>query len=197
MRVCFLSCGIYQPELDVVLSEIKEEGLFDCELTVTYLQAKLHSDFNLLQAGILNALNSIAADKIILLYGAKCHPEFHGFLQGYPVVRFEQSNCIELILGECMKEIDRTAKTIYLTAGWVKNWDQFFDSSKNVDEVKARQIFASFEQLLFADTGVCEIPAEKIEEISRYTGLPKKIKKVGLGVFKSNIIKVVCQALPR
>lgn len=197
LRVCFLSCGIYKPELDVVLSEIREKELFDCELTVTYLQANLHSDFNLLKMGILEALNGIVADKIILLYGAKCHPEFHDFLQDHRLIRFEQSNCIELMLGECMKEIDCITKTIYLTPGWVRNWDQFFDSSKSLDEAKVRQSFASFEQLLYIDTGICEVPDKNIEEISLYTGLPKKIKKGGLEIFKSNIIKAICQALQR
>lgn len=196
MRICFLSCGIYQPELDAVLSEIKEDKIFDCELTVTYLQAKLHIDFDLLKKDVLQALRHIAADKIILLYGAKCHPEFNDFLRDWQLVRFKQSNCIELILGDCKKKIDDAAKTIYLTAGWVTNWDQFFNAAKNTDQAAIKQSFADFGQLLFIDTGVCEVPNKKIEEISLYTGLPKSVKKVGLSVFKSNIIKAVKQALP-
>jgi hypothetical protein len=195
MKICFLSCGIYQPELAAVLSEIRTEGLFDCELAVIYLPAKLHSDFKLLKAGILKALSGIVADRIILLYGSKCHPEFYDFLQDYQLVRFGQSNCIELILGERMREIDRVTKTIYLTPGWVINWQKFFDPKKGSDETAIKQSFASFEQLLFVDTGVCEVDAKKIREISLYTGLPIKVEKIGLGVFKSNILTAIGQAL--
>jgi hypothetical protein len=196
MKLCFLSCGIYQPELDAILAEIRKEGLLDCELAVIYLQANLHVDFNRLKEGILKALDDIVADRIILLYGSKCHPHFHEFLQERQLVRFEQSNCIELILGERMREIDRLAKTIYLTPGWVMNWHTFFDLKRDSDEAAVKHSFSSFDQLLFADTGACEISEKKINEISQYTGLPSRIEKVGLGVFKSNIMAAICQVLP-
>jgi hypothetical protein len=197
MKIYFLSCGIYQPELDVVLDEIRREGLFDCEFAVLYLQANLHVDFNRLKEGILKALDDIVADRIILLYGAKCHPEFHEFLQGRQLVRFEPSNCIEMILGERMREIDHAAKTIYLTPGWVINWQKFFDPEKLLDEAEVKQRFSSFEELLFVDTGVCEISDKQIGEISRYTGLPSKVEQVGLAVFKGNIVAAICQALQK
>lgn len=195
MRICFLSCGIYQPELDAILAEIRNEKLF--ELVVIYLPANLHSDFNLLKSGIQKALSGIVADRIILLYGSKCHPAFHDMLQGRQLVCFEQSNCIELILGARMKEIDRETKTIYLTPGWVMNWGNFFAPQSDSSPAAVKLRFAFFEQLLFIDTGVGDITDEKIQEISIYTGLPWKVEKVGLEVFKSNIMMAICQVYPK
>jgi hypothetical protein len=77
------------------------------------------------------------------------------------------TNCIEVIMGERMKEIDRFIKTIYLTPGWVMNWQKFFDPKRSSDETAVKQSFSFFEQLLFVDTGVCEVADKKIREISR------------------------------
>jgi uncharacterized protein (UPF0305 family) len=44
--VAFLACGVLQLELEQVLQQIRTEGLFDCEITATYLQAGLHIDLS-------------------------------------------------------------------------------------------------------------------------------------------------------
>lgn len=132
----FLGVRDYQLELEQVLVQIRKEKLFDCELEVTYLPVNLHVNLDNLKDGIIKELDAIAADRIIILYGSKCHPEFYDFLSGYHnLVRFDQSNCIELMMGERMKEIDRDTKTIYLTPGWLDSWRELFDSGWGLDEV--------------------------------------------------------------
>ena len=196
MKVCFLACGIYQQELEQVLTQIRKESLFDCELEVTYLQANLHCNLGNLKDGILQALDAIAADRIILLYGSKCHPDFYDFLSGYPnLVRFEQSNCIELMMGERMKELDRESKTFYLTPGWLDRWREMFDSGCGLDEVMLRQSFALFDRTLLVDTGVGEITDEKILDFFEYTEVPIEVEAGGLEVLKSNIITAIQQAI--
>ena len=195
MKLCFLSCGIYRPELDCVLAELKQDSQFDCELSVSYLPPRLHIDFSQLKNGIVAALEKITADQIIWLYGAKCHPEFHDFLHGRNVIRFSQSNCIELILGERMRTIDSQAKTIYLTPGWALYWHDFSDPDKPEDPVAVRNRFRGFDQLLFADTGSFAVPAEKLTEIAELTGLPLKVEQVGIDTFRRNINSAICRAL--
>lgn len=57
-------------------------------------------------------------------------------MSGYNnVVRFVQSNCIELMMGERMKETDRDSRTFYLTPGWLDSWRELFDSGWGLDEV--------------------------------------------------------------
>lgn len=195
MKICFLACGIFQGELDKILAEIREERLFDCELVVNYLPANLHVNLEQLKNAILTGLDQIVADKIILLYGSKCHNNFHQFLEDYDLVRFNQSNCIELILGEKMKKIDQTSKTFYLTPGWLNKWKEFFDKGWGVDEVEIRQTFGYYDRILLIDTGIWEISEEKILEFFDYTNVLIEVEEVGLAVFRSNIITAVKQAL--
>lgn len=190
-----MACGVLRLELEQVLQQIKAEGLFDCEITATYLQAGLHVDFDRLKDAIVCALESLTADRIILLYGSKCHPEFHEFLSDRLLTTFHQSNCIELILGVRMQEIDRLTKTFYLTPGWLLCWQEFFEQSMRWDEVDMRQSLGYYDRMLLADTGVCEITDEQILEFFERTRVPIVVDQTGLAVFKSNIVTAIERAL--
>ena len=196
MKVCFMACGIYELELEQVLTQIRQEKLFDCEVEVTYLPLNLHINLDNLKDGVTNALDAVAADRIILLYGSKCHPDFYDFLSGYHnLVRFDQSNCIELMMGERMKETDRESKTFYLTPGWLDRWRELFDSGFGLDVVVLRQSFGFYDRTLLVDTGVGEITDEKILDFFEYTQVPIEMEQGGLAIFKSNIITAIQQAI--
>ncbi|MDJ0306644.1 DUF1638 domain-containing protein [Dehalobacter sp.] len=196
MKLCILGCGIYELELEQVLAQIKQEKLFDCELEVTHLPLNLHINLDALKAGVIKALDAVAADRIILLYGSKCHPDFNEFLSGYHnLVRFEQSNCIELMIGERMKETDQESKTFYLTSGWLEKWRELFDSGFGIDEVELRQSFGFYDRTLLVDTGVSEITDEKILDFFEYTQVPIEMEQGGIAVFKSYIITAIQQAI--
>ncbi len=115
MKVHLLACDVFQPELEQVLEQIRAEESFPCRIAVTYLPASLHTDFDRLMAAVLTALDEITADRIILLFGLRCHPQFDELLKTRSLVSFPQSNCIELMLGDRMKECDRAGRTFYLT----------------------------------------------------------------------------------
>ncbi|WP_371373156.1 DUF1638 domain-containing protein [Sporomusa aerivorans] len=195
MKICFLGCGIYQPELEQVLAKIKEEKLFECELTVNYLPINLHIDLKKLKTAVLEALAATEADRIILLYGSKCHPEFDMFLQDYPVTRFEQSNCIELIMGDAIQGGGMDSKTFYLTSGWILKWRELFDPGWGVDEVAMRQSFACYDRIVFADSGICEISDEQQLEFFEYARVPIEVQPGGLDYFKDNIVAAIRQAI--
>jgi hypothetical protein len=42
MRITIFSCGIFQPELDIIIPEIKQE-LENIDITVLYLSPGLHN----------------------------------------------------------------------------------------------------------------------------------------------------------
>ncbi|HWR10127.1 DUF1638 domain-containing protein [Sporomusa sp.] len=191
MKICFLACSIYQPELEAVLAQIRRDRVFDCELAVTYLPLRLHVNLKNLKEAVLTALDETIADKIILLYGSKCHPEFGEFLKDHQPVRFAESNCIELILGERMHEIDNSSKTFYLTPGWLMKWRELFDRGWGIDEVELRQSFGYYDKILLFDTGVSEITDEMILEFFEYTRVPIEVEQGGLDVFKSNILAAI------
>ncbi|CVK19442.1 hypothetical protein SPSPH_031160 [Sporomusa sphaeroides DSM 2875] len=191
MKICFLACEIYQPELEQVLAQIKQEKLYSCELELTYLPAKLHVDLKKLKTAVLQALDTVAADRIILLYGSKCHPEFDEFLQNYPVIRFEPANCIELILGEHSQD----SRTFCLTSGWMLKWREIFDTGWGVDEVAMRQSFACYDRILFTDTGVSEITDEQLLDFFEHTRIPIEVEQGGLAAFKAAITTAIRQAI--
>lgn len=195
MKICFLACGIFELELEHTLAEIRKENLFDAELVATYLQSSLHVDLKKLKDVILNGLDNIASDRIILLYGSKCHNEFHEFLRDYQITRFPQSNCIELILGDKMKEIDQTSNTFCLTPGWLNKWREIFSSEWGLDEVALRQNFGYYDRVLLIDTGLCELSDEKILDFFDHTHVPIEVEQVGLEVFKNNIMSAIRQAM--
>lgn len=99
-KVHFIACGIFQPELIQVLTQIQAPGLFNCIFEVKYLQAGLHSNLDALKKEIISTLSQHADERTLFLYGSKCHPELSGILDRYPVTGFFQDNCILLILGE-------------------------------------------------------------------------------------------------
>lgn len=195
MKICLLACGIYQPELEQVLVQIKQEKLFSCELELTYLPAKLHVDLKKLKAAVLQALDAVVADRIILLYGSKCHPEFDEFLQNYPVIRFEPANCVELILGEHIQQKVQDSRTFCLTSGWMLKWREIFDPGWGVDEVAMRQSFACYDRILFTDTGVSEITDEQLLDFFEYTRIPIEVEQGGLAAFKAVIVTAIRQAI--
>lgn len=195
VKVHFLSCGIFQLELEQVLQQIRDENLFDCEFMITYLKAGLHSNFDNLKNTILRSLEAIEDNRIILLYGSKCHLEFDEFLKDYSLIRFPQPNCIKLILGESMEKIEQDSNTFYLTPGWLLKWREIFDSGWGLDKFSIRQSFGYCDRVLFKNTNVCEITDEQILEFFEYTGVYIEIENVELKIFKNNIITAIKQAI--
>ena len=101
MNISILSCGVFEPELNKILDDIDKKKLFEegININVKYLPFGLHTNLNKLKNVITNNLDNLKSDKIILLYGSKCHYMFHQFLKPYTnLITFQDSNCIELIL---------------------------------------------------------------------------------------------------
>ena len=95
MSIFILSCGVFEPELNRVLMEIKEENIFNEDINVKYLPFGLHSNLDKLKSEIVTNLDKIKNNKVILLYGSKCHYNFHNFLKNYDnVITFNDANCM-------------------------------------------------------------------------------------------------------
>lgn len=195
MKICILACSIYQPELEAVLAQIRRDRLVAYDVVVTYLPLKLHSNLAHLKEAVINALAETVADRIILLYGSKCHPEFDEFLRSYRLVRFAQANCIELILGARSKPAADHGKTFFLTPGWLTKWRELFDTGTGIDEVALRQSFGFFDRVLFYDTGVSEITDEMILEFFDYTRVPIAVEQGNLAAFRTNILAAIQAAV--
>jgi hypothetical protein len=196
MKVRIVSCGIFEPELEQVLKQIREEYPPDVEISVTYVPPALHVDYDRLKEGITSALSMVTEDKRVLLFGSMCHPEIGEFTENYHVVRLAPGNCVELILGkERQREIEKSARVFYLTPGWLHNWEQIFKQGQGWDEIDARINFGFYDKILLLDTGVSEFNDEGILEFFEYTQVPIEIESVDLAVFKENVSGALKKAL--
>ena len=195
VKICFLGCGIFQLELEKVIAEFEQEKLFDCEFSVVYLPLRVHVDMKKLQEKVIEALDTVQADKIIFMFGEKCHPLFHEFLCRYDLVRLRGANCWEIFLGELPDGQVRDTKTFYMTPSWLVKWREFFDPGWGVDEVAMRQAFAFYERIVLVDTGICEYTDEDILEFFERTQIPIDIETGDLTYFRNSMIEAVRAAL--
>ena len=53
MNIFILSCGVFEPELNKILKEIKEEKIFEQDIEVKYLPFGLHTNLNKLKYEII------------------------------------------------------------------------------------------------------------------------------------------------
>lgn len=165
-------CGILRQEMEQLVQ--------DKEIAVKYLDAALHVDFDRLKDGLTGALADMAGEDITLIIGSGCHPDMESIAADHGARLALSKNCIEMLLGEQMKNLDSEAKTFYITGGWLENWRSIFIGGLKWDRVDARQNFGSYDRVLMLDTGLSQIDDEKILEFYDFTGVPVEIMPVGL-----------------
>ncbi len=193
MSICILSCGVFEPELNKVLKEIKEEKLFSEDIKVQYLPFGLHTNLDKLKSEIIANLNDIKSDKIILLYGSKCHYDFHKFLKDYPnLITFNDSNCIDLIVDEKTRLNDDN--NLYITPGWVLKFDDLNKFINAVDIYDIRQQYGQYENVIIGDTKVCEFSDEDIFDLYEKIQVPIEVQDVDINIFKNKIIDAIKKA---
>lgn len=192
MKIFILSCGVFEPELNKILEEINNEKIFTEDIQVKYLPFGLHTNLNKLKHEIVSNLNSIKADKIILLYGSKCHYEFYKFLKDFPnLISFEESNCIELI----SNNKERGDKDLYITPGWVLKFDELNKYINAVDIYDIRQQYGHYENVIIGDTKVCKFTDEMIFDLFEKIQVPIDIQDININNFKNKIINAIKKAV--
>lgn len=194
MNIFILSCGVFEPELNKILNDIKKEKLFQDSINVRYLPFGLHTNLDKLKNVIINNLNNIKSDKIILLYGSKCHYMFHKFLKDYDnLITFKDSNCIELIVGHEKKNDDD--KNLYITSGWVLKFDELNKFMNAVDIYDIRQQYGQYDNIIIGDTNVCEFTDDMIFDLFEKTQVPIELDKIDINNFKNKIIYAIEKAI--
>lgn len=193
MNIFILSCGVFEPELNKILEDIKKEKLFKEDINVKYLPFGLHTNLDKLKSVITSSLDCIQSDKIVLLYGSKCHYMFHEFLKGYDnLITFKDSNCMELIIGD---EIKNNHDNLYITPGWVIKFDELNKFIKAVDIYDIRQQYGQYDNVIIGDTGVCEFTDDMIFDLFEKIQVPIEIQKTDINNFKNKIIDAIEKAI--
>ena len=168
MKIGILACSVFEPELEKVLSDIKNKKLFEDNIEVTYLHFGLHTNLDKLEKDVTDSLDKLTLeyDKVIVLYGSKCHYRFFEFLKKYDnIVTIKPANCLEAIIGDKVVESYVEGKNIYLTSGWVEKFDELNEFSNAVDNYDRLNQFGMYENAIIGDTGVIEITDDMIFEL--------------------------------
>ena len=188
-----IACDIFKPELDAVLRAMRDGGArryTGREVEVTYLPSLLHSDFDKLAAAVdAEARAYGGCAPFMLLYGAKCHPNWDGVLSGHRAVCFGESNCVQLISGQAAEP--GASRDFYITTGWIRGWPGFRgdDAALGLTPGKCRAMFAHHcDRAVFFDTGVCVPLPEETAFFEKTTGLLIERKPVGIEIFAGKFL---------
>ncbi|NJD56685.1 MAG: DUF1638 domain-containing protein [Nitrospirae bacterium] len=172
----FISCGIFQEEL----RHLAKEGLFSGK--VMFLDAALHINFDKLKAHLEQALAEAqaAGAELKVIYG-HCHPDMDDILARSGAKKIAAGNCIEAFIGrEEIARLDAEAKTFFLTAGWVNNFENIFSAGLEEFGFDFSSMFGQYKRIVVFDTGIVPIDEEKVEKFSKFTGLPVERKPITL-----------------
>ena len=198
MKINILACSVFELELEKVLKNIKDKNLFEDDIQVTYLHFGLHTDLNKLEADVTSALDKLTVeyDKVIVLYGSKCHYRFFEFLKKYNnLVTIKPANCLEAIIGDRVVESYVEGKNIYLTSGWVEKFDQLNEFSNAVDNYDVINQFGMYENAIIGDTGIIEITDDMIFELYEKIQIPVEVEQVDINIFENLIIDAIKEAI--
>jgi hypothetical protein len=183
MQLNILSCGIFRPELDIIIPEIKHE-LTGYDIIITYLSPGLHNDCNKMEKELIENLNKTSSTKTLVLYGSGCHTKMSAILENYCTVFPKEKNCIEIILRpEIKAEMDKTGNVIYLTTGWLKAWKEIFSQDMGMGPIIA-------DKIIYLDCGTNLVSDEDIIDFFDFANLPIEIEKITLDNFKNKLIEL-------
>lgn len=189
-----LSCGIFQPELEGLFAELKED-LAEYEIAVDFIPPGLHVNNDKLGKGIAAGLTPLKKEKVLLLYGSMCHPDLAEIVKGYDLIYPEAPNCVELILSPPRKkELDEGGNIFYMTAGWLKYWHEIFQQEQGWDEIDARINFGIYDKIIVLDSGFLDIDEEELFCFFDYTQIPIEVEPVDLEHFKTVILGLCTKA---
>lgn len=186
MEKVFIGCSMLKEEINNVMENLKLEN------NIFFIDAALHVNLDQLEQALKEKLDKIAnQSQPIILVGNKCHPDIQSLAEKYNGKIVKASNCIELLLGDKMKELDQEAKTFYLTNGWLKRWRDIFVKGLGWDKVDARQNFGYYDRIVLIDTGLTEISEEDILNFFEYTQVPVEVYPTTLDHLKSELLYVL------
>ncbi len=179
MRI--LSCGILRNELEHLMA--------GQDVQRVYVEPGLHVDLQKLQSCIEESLEK--DEYRSLFFGQKCHPDLAYIADKRGVSLPKAQNCIEMILGDRLADLDAEAKTFYVTAGWLENWQAIFMDGLRWDEVDARQNFGYYDRIVLLDTGVAHVDEMQVLAFYEYTQVPIEILAVDLSHLRGLIEKLL------
>jgi hypothetical protein len=183
MVLYIVSCGVFAPELEKILPEVRRE-LPGVGIETLYLPQALHNSFKQMETGVTEALKKLAGQKILLLYGSMCHPHMADIAGEFAVVHPEGKNCIEVLAGpEKKKEMDAAGKIFYLSAGWLRNLREW-------DVMDKWFTIGGITKIVALDDGCCAISETTRLEFSDKLHVPVEVETLSLDYFTDTMVRM-------
>jgi hypothetical protein len=170
-----LCCGVLHHEIEYLLK--------GGNTNVKTVNPGLHVDFKKMASAITSSLDEMGEDEAIVIIGNQCHPDMCNIISGHGRI-IQAKNCIEMLLGDKMAQLESEARTFFMTVGWLENWQDIFVEGLKWDSIDARQNFGFYERILLLDTGVIPVDEEKVLEFYDYTQIPIEIMPISLDYFR-------------
>lgn len=165
-----IACSIFRNELE----RLMEERLPDVE--VFYLDSMLHMHPEKLEELMNSILPKHKDKKVILLYG-DCYSRIMES-ETPNLQKVDGINCCEIFLGEKRYRKLRSEGAFILLPEWLNRWREVFRDELGFKDPRiAKKFMNEFHtRLVYLDTGMCEIPVDKLNELSSFTGLDYRIE---------------------
>jgi len=181
----FIGCSILKNELKQVMQEM---GL---QNKMVFIDAALHVNIDRLETALRGKLEETSSiGQPIILVGNKCHPDMDLIAKDYDGQVVPRANCLELLLGDKMKELNRDAKIFYTTSAWLSKWKEIFMTELGWDEIDGRQNFGYYDKILLLDWGT---PIDDLDVLEFYdfTQVPIEIYPITLDNLKAELSKLL------
>lgn len=185
MEKVFVGCSMLEKEIKQAMQEI---GL---ENKMFLIDAALHVNLDRLEESLCEKLGEATKTaRPIILVGNKCHPDIEQIAKRYDCQIVSRSNCVELLLGDRMKDLDKEANIFYITNGWLEKWKDIFITGLGWDSIDARQNFGFYDKILLLDLGT-PIDEETLLNFFEYTQIPIEPYPVSLESLKEELIRLL------
>jgi len=181
----FIGCSILVNELKQVMQEM---GL---QNKMVFIDAALHVNIDRLETALRGKLEETSSiGQPIILVGNKCHPDMDLIAKDYDGQVVPRANCLELLLGDKMKELNKDAKIFYTTSAWLSRWKEIFMTELGWDEIDGRQNFGYYDKILLLDWGT---PIDDLDVLEFYdfTQVPIEIYPITLDNLKAELTKLL------
>lgn len=181
MGKVFVGCSMLENEIKQVMQEMGWQN------KIVLIDAALHVNLDRLEKAVRGKLEETSdTGKPIILVGNKCHPDIEGIAKEYDGQIVSRCNCLELLLGDKMKELDKEANIFYITSGWLEKWKEIFIAGLGWDEIDGRQNFGFYDKILLLDLGT-PIDDMDLLEFFEFTQIPIELYPITLDNLKKEL----------
>lgn len=171
-----IACSIFKMELE----NLKTQGRFD--LPVYYLDSLLHMYPDKLEISLAGSIEKNLGEyrQVILLFG-DCHARMVDQAKARGVERVAGINCMEILLGKEVYRKLRREGAFLLLPEWAYRWDEIFFESTGLQGEEMKSFMREMNtKLVYLDSGLHPVREEKLQDISKKTGLPYEVRRISL-----------------